>query len=96
MQKPLTDAEKAVDAIIKESIKPYANRAEVLVDYAQDDGASWRIIPKNPHAALLRIYNVGNNKPQELLRVLDILEQALGRKANREMLPMQPGDVSTT
>ena len=61
MQKPLTDAEKAVDAIIKESIKPYANRSEVLVDYTQDDGASWRIIPKNPHAALLRIYNVGKD-----------------------------------
>ena len=43
-----------------------------------------------------RIYNVGNNKPQELLLVLDILEQALGRKAKKEMLPMQPGDVPTT
>jgi UDP-glucuronate 4-epimerase len=43
-----------------------------------------------------RIYNVGNNKPQELMRVLDILEQELGRKANKEMLPMQPGDVPTT
>ena len=61
MQKPLTDAEKAVDAIIKESIKPYANRAEVLVDYAQDDGASWLIIPKNPHVTHLRIYFVGPN-----------------------------------
>jgi UDP-glucuronate 4-epimerase len=43
-----------------------------------------------------RIYNVGNNKPQELLRVLDILEQELGRKAKKELLPMQPGDVPTT
>ena len=43
-----------------------------------------------------RIYNVGNNKPQELLRVLDLLEQELGRKANKEMMPMQPGDVPTT
>jgi UDP-glucuronate 4-epimerase len=43
-----------------------------------------------------RIYNVGNNKPQELMLVLDILEQKLGRKANKEMLPMQPGDVPTT
>jgi UDP-glucuronate 4-epimerase len=43
-----------------------------------------------------RIYNVGNNKPQELMLVLDILEQELGRKANKEMLPMQPGDVPTT
>jgi UDP-glucuronate 4-epimerase len=43
-----------------------------------------------------RIYNVGNNKPQELLLVLDILERELGRKANKELLPMQPGDVPTT
>src|SRR5438105_3772037 len=43
-----------------------------------------------------RIYNVGNNKPQELLLVLDILEQELGRKAKKELLPMQPGDVPTT
>jgi UDP-glucuronate 4-epimerase len=43
-----------------------------------------------------RIYNVGNNKPQELMLVLDILERELGRKANKEMLPMQPGDVPTT
>src|SRR5256885_154393 len=43
-----------------------------------------------------RIYNVGNNKPQELLLVLDVLEQELGRKAKKELLPMQPGDVPTT
>jgi UDP-glucuronate 4-epimerase len=43
-----------------------------------------------------RIYNVGNNKPQELLLVLDILERELGRKAKKELLPMQPGDVPTT
>jgi len=43
-----------------------------------------------------RIYNVGNNRPQELLRVLDILEQELGRKAKKQLLPMQPGDVPTT
>jgi UDP-glucuronate 4-epimerase len=43
-----------------------------------------------------RIYNVGNNKPQELMLVLDILERELGRKAKKELLPMQPGDVPTT
>ena len=43
-----------------------------------------------------RIYNVGNNKPEELLRVVALLEQELGRKAERELLPMQPGDVPMT
>jgi UDP-glucuronate 4-epimerase len=43
-----------------------------------------------------RIYNIGNNKPEELTRVVAILEQELGRKAERQLLPMQPGDVPAT
>jgi UDP-glucuronate 4-epimerase len=47
-------------------------------------------------AAPWRIYNVGNNKPEELIRVVAILEQQLGRKAEKQFLPMQPGDVPAT
>jgi UDP-glucuronate 4-epimerase len=43
-----------------------------------------------------RIYNVGNNHPEELNHVVALLEQALGHKAVKEMLPMQPGDVPAT
>jgi UDP-glucuronate 4-epimerase len=43
-----------------------------------------------------RIYNIGNNRPEELMHVVAVLEQALGREAIREMLPMQPGDVLAT
>jgi UDP-glucuronate 4-epimerase len=43
-----------------------------------------------------RVYNVGNNKPIELLEVVRLLEEALGKKAKRELLPMQPGDVPAT
>ena len=43
-----------------------------------------------------RIYNVGNHKPEELLHVVKLLEQELGRKAMKDMLPMQPGDVMET
>lgn len=43
-----------------------------------------------------RIYNVGNNRPEELTHVVAVLEKALGRAAIREMLPMQPGDVMET
>ena len=43
-----------------------------------------------------RIYNVGNHKPEELLHVVALLERELGRKAIRDMLPMQPGDVMET
>jgi UDP-glucuronate 4-epimerase len=43
-----------------------------------------------------RIYNIGNNQPVELLRMISVLEDALGRKAVRNMLPIQPGDVPAT
>ena len=43
-----------------------------------------------------RIYNVGNNRPEELTHVVAVLEKALGRAAVRDMAPMQPGDVMET
>jgi len=43
-----------------------------------------------------RVYNIGNNKPVELLEVVRLLEEAIGKKAKRELLPMQPGDVPAT
>ncbi|WP_322518152.1 NAD-dependent epimerase [Rhodopseudomonas palustris] len=43
-----------------------------------------------------RIYNVGNHRPEELMHVVGLLEQELGRIALKEMLPMQPGDVPAT
>jgi UDP-glucuronate 4-epimerase len=41
----------------------------------------------------VRTYNLGNNRSEELRRFVSILEQAIGRKAVVELLPMQPGDV---
>ncbi len=46
--------------------------------------------------APFRIYNIGNNRPVELLDMIAILERTLGLKARTRMLPMQPGDVHTT
>jgi UDP-glucuronate 4-epimerase len=43
-----------------------------------------------------RVYNIGNNQPVELLRLIEVLETALGRKAIRNLLPIQPGDVPAT
>ena len=43
-----------------------------------------------------RIYNIGNNRPVEVPRVVTLLEQELGRKAKIELAPMQPGDVPET
>lgn len=43
-----------------------------------------------------RIYNIGNNNPLELLRFIEVLENALGEKAIKNFLPIQPGDVPST
>jgi UDP-glucuronate 4-epimerase len=43
-----------------------------------------------------RLYNIGNNQPIELMRYIEVLEQSLGKTVERNMLPMQPGDVPAT
>jgi UDP-glucuronate 4-epimerase len=43
-----------------------------------------------------RIYNIGNSNPVELNYVIELLERQLGRRAERKLLPMQPGDVPAT
>ena len=43
-----------------------------------------------------RVYNIGNNNPVELLEVVELLEKSIGKKAIRELAPMQPGDVPAT
>jgi len=43
-----------------------------------------------------RLYNIGNNEPVELMYYIEVLENCLGKKAEKNMLPMQPGDVQAT
>ena len=43
-----------------------------------------------------RLYNIGNNQPVELLRLIEVLEETLGCRAEKRLLPMQPGDVEAT
>ena len=43
-----------------------------------------------------RLYNIGNNQPVELMRYIECIEQSLGRKAQQNLLPLQPGDVPDT
>ena len=47
-------------------------------------------------AAPYRVYNIGNNSPVELMTLIATLEDALGKKAKKNMLPIQPGDVPAT
>ena len=43
-----------------------------------------------------RVYNIGHNKPEDLMNMIAILETTIGRKAEKSMLPLQPGDVPDT
>ena len=43
-----------------------------------------------------RVYNIGNNSKEKLLRYIEVLENCLGKKADKNFLPMQPGDVPAT
>jgi UDP-glucuronate 4-epimerase len=52
--------------------------------------------PPAAEASLHRLYNLGNHRPENLLDFIATLEAALGRTAQKELLPMQPGDVPTT
>jgi len=47
-------------------------------------------------SAPYRVYNIGNNSPVDLVRYIEVLEDKLGKKAIRNLLPLQPGDVPDT
>lgn len=59
---------------------------------------TWSSGSPNPSTsnAPCRIYNIGNNQPVELLRFIELIESNLGRKSEKILLPMQPGDVPDT
>lgn len=57
-----------------------------------DDGAAKAGGSVKPHA----LYNIGNSRSEHLMKVIGVLEEACGKKAVVEMLPMQPGDVHKT
>ena len=54
-----------------------------------DDGSVKAGGSEKPH----RLYNIGNHKSEHLMKVIAILEEQLGRKAEMNLMPMQPGDV---
>lgn len=51
---------------------------------------------KDENGAAYKIYNIGNNKPEKLMDFIAVLEKSLGKRAKKEFLPMQPGDVYET
>lgn len=51
---------------------------------------------ENEQGDRYKVYNIGNNKPEKLMYFIETLEKAIGKKAEKEFLPMQPGDVYQT
>ena len=64
---------------------------------AQPD-PKWNSAAPDPasSSAPFRLYNIGNHEPVQLMRYIEVIEECLGRKATKNFLPMQPGDVPET
>ena len=79
-----------IDDIVEGVIRTLDQTAEPNPDWAGDapDSAT--------STAPYRLYNIGNNQPVELMHYIEVLEDCLGIKAEKNMLPLQPGDVPAT
>ena len=69
-----------------------------LVDRAPTADPAWNAGKPDPaiSPAPHRVYNIGNDRPEEVNRLIGLIEEALGRKANRVDVPLPPGDVLET
>ncbi|NDV26204.1 NAD-dependent epimerase [Desulfovibrio sp. JC010] len=79
-----------IDDIVEGVFRVMKNTATPNPDWngdAPDPGTS---------PAPFRIYNIGNNEPTELMRYIEVLEECIGKKAEKNMMPLQAGDVPST
>ena len=79
-----------IDDIVEGVIRTLDNTAQPNNDWSgdlSDSGTS-----KAPY----KIYNIGNNNPVELMHMIQTIEEAVGKKAEKNMMPIQPGDVPAT
>ena len=69
-----------------------------VLDRSAPPNLAWNGAQPDPGSsqAPWRVYNIGNNNPVELMDFISAIENALGKKAEMEMLPLQPGDVPDT
>jgi UDP-glucuronate 4-epimerase len=86
MQRDFTYVDDIVEGVVRVMDQPAAANPEW--DSADPDPGT--------SSAPYRLYNIGNNSPVMLLDYIAAVENALGKKAEMEMLPMQPGDVAAT
>lgn len=86
MQRDFTYIDDIVEGVVRVTDRPAVGNPEWQGD-APDPGTS---------RAPYRLYNIGNNNPVELMRFIEAIEQALGMKAEKNLMPLQPGDVPAT
>lgn len=69
-----------------------------VLDKIPEPNSAWSGNTPDPATSYARykIYNIGNNQPNELIHFIEVLENYLGMKAEKNMLPLQPGDVPET
>jgi len=79
-----------IDDIVEGVIRTLDNVAAPNPDWNSDEPDS--ATSKAP----FRLYNIGNNKPVDLMHYINVLQECLGKKAEMNMLPLQPGDVPDT
>lgn len=86
MKRDFTYVDDIVEGIVRLTPKP-----------AQPNPA-WNGLTPDPSSSFApyRLYNIGNNSPVELSHFIDVLEKKIGKKANRNLLPIQDGDVPET
>jgi len=86
MRRDFTYIDDIVEGVVRVIDRPAAPNPLWSGDHP-DPGSS---------AAPYRIYNIGNNRPVELMHLIEVLEGALGKSAVKNFLPIQPGDVPAT
>ncbi len=79
-----------IDDIVEGILRTLDNVAAPNPDWSSDDP------DPGTSTAPYRIYNIGNSQPVELLHYIEVLEDCLGKKAEKNLLPLQPGDVPDT
>jgi UDP-glucuronate 4-epimerase len=86
MQRDFTYIDDIVEGVVR------------IIDCIPEPNPHWSGTQPDPGTsyASYKIYNIGNNNPVELMHFISVIEDALGKKAIKNMLPMQPGDVPAT
>jgi len=79
-----------IDDIVEGVIRTLDNNATPNENWSGDEPDT--ATSKAPY----RIYNIGNNQPVELMRYIEVIEECIGKKAEKNFLPLQPGDVPAT